>query len=116
MRYVRVFLLLALAVSAASASAAEVAVLKSSDSPAWRPAIDALRRAAAAHTVTEYDLRGDRAEADRVVASLKGKAAVLVTVGPLAAQAAQRSGSRDAAGVLHGPGPGPAGPRRRRPT
>ena len=89
MRYVRVFLLLALAFSAASASAAEIAVLKSSDSPAWRPAIDNLRRAAAAHTVTEYDLRGDRAEADRVLASLKGKAAVLVTVGPLAAQAAR---------------------------
>jgi len=89
MRYVRVFLLLALAFSAASASAAEIAVLKSSDSPAFRPAIDNLRRAAAAHTVTEYDLRGDRAEADRVLASLKGKAAVLVTVGPLAAQAAR---------------------------
>jgi len=89
MRYVRVLLVLALAFSAASASAAEIAVLKSSDSPAWRPAIDNLRRAAAAHTVTEYDLRGDRAEADRVLASLKGKAAVLVTVGPLAAQAAR---------------------------
>ncbi len=89
MRHVRTFLLLALASSAASASAAEIAVLKSSDSPAWRPAIDKLRRAAAAHTVTEYDLRGDRAEADRVLASLKGKAAVLVTVGPLAAQAAK---------------------------
>lgn len=87
MRSVRSLLLLALASSAASA--AEIAVLKSSDSPAWRPALDNLRRAAAAHTVTEYDLRGNRAEADRVLASLKGKAAVLVTVGPLAAQAAK---------------------------
>jgi putative ABC transport system substrate-binding protein len=89
MRHVRSFLLLALVASAASASAAEIAVLKSADSPAWRPAIDSLRRSAAAHTVTEYDLRGDRAEAERVIASLKGKAAVLVTVGPLAAQTAK---------------------------
>ena len=89
MRYVRSFLLLALAASAASASAAEIAVLKSSDSPGWRPAIDNLRRAASSHTLTEYDLKGDRAEAERVIASLKGKAAVLVTVGPLAAQAAK---------------------------
>jgi len=87
MRYVRFFVLLALV--APAASAAEIAVLKSADSPAWRPAIDSLRRSAAAHTVTEYDLRGDRAEADRVITSLKGKAAVLVTVGPLAAQAAK---------------------------
>ncbi len=71
------------------ASAAEVAVLKSSDVPAWRPALDALKRAAASHTLTEYDLRGDRAEADRVVAQLKTARAILVAVGPLAAQAAR---------------------------
>ncbi len=84
-------LVLATAVLAlpALASAAEVAVLKSTDTPAWRPTIDALRRAASAHTLTEYDLRNDRAEADRVVAGLKGKAALIVAMGPLAAQAAQ---------------------------
>ncbi len=69
--------------------AADVAVLKSTDTPAWRPALDALRRSAVAHALTEYDFRNDRAEADRIVASLKGKAAVLVAMGPLAAQAAQ---------------------------
>ncbi len=69
--------------------AADVAVLKSTDTPAWRPTLDALRRSAAAHTLAEYDLRNERAEADRVVTSLKGKAAVLVAMGPLAAQAAQ---------------------------
>lgn len=70
-------------------SAADVAVLKSTDTPAWRPTLDALRRGAAAHALTEYDLRNDRAEADRVVAGLKGKAAVIVAMGPLAVQAAQ---------------------------
>ena len=40
--------------------AAEVAVLKSTEAAAWRPAIDALKRSLPGHTVTEYDLRGDR--------------------------------------------------------
>ena len=89
MRQLRTGTLLALAFAGARlASAADVAVLKSADTPAWRPAIDALRRAAASHTVTEYDLKGDRAEADRVVGSLKGKPGLLVAVGELAAQAA----------------------------
>jgi putative ABC transport system substrate-binding protein len=70
------------------AAAADVAVLKSTDTPAWRPALDALKRGAAAHALTEYDLRNEKAEADRVVAGLKGKAAVIVAMGPLAAQAA----------------------------
>lgn len=71
------------------ASAAEVAVLKSSEVAAWRPALDALKRSAASHNVTEYDLRGDRVEADRIVAQLKASRAILVAVGPLAAQAAR---------------------------
>jgi ABC-type uncharacterized transport system substrate-binding protein len=70
-------------------SAAEVAVLKSSETPAWRPAIDALRRAAPAHAFTEFDLRGERGEAERVVASLRGRAAILVAMGPFAAQTAK---------------------------
>jgi ABC-type uncharacterized transport system substrate-binding protein len=72
---------------AAAAEAAEVVLLKSAESPAWRPAIEAFRRGAAAHNITELDLRGDRAEADRVVAALKGKSAAMVALGPLAVQA-----------------------------
>jgi len=67
-------------------AAAEVAVVKSSDVPAWRPAIDALRRVSASHTITEHDLRNDRPTADSVLAGLKGKAAIIVALGPLAAQ------------------------------
>jgi putative ABC transport system substrate-binding protein len=69
-----------------AAAAAEVAVVKSSDVPAWRPAIDALRRVAATHTVTEFDLRNDRPTADNVLGGLKGKPAIIVALGPLAAQ------------------------------
>ena len=46
---------------------------------------------AAGHTVTEYDLRGDKAEADRVVGTLKGRNVILVAMGPLAAQAARET-------------------------
>lgn len=71
------------------AGALEVAVLKSSDVPAWRPTLDALRRQTTAHTLTEYDLRGDNTEAARVVANLKGHTSLLVALGPLAVQAAK---------------------------
>lgn len=81
--------LLALALPAAAVAPAEVAVLKSNESAAWRPALEALRRVAAAHTLQEFDLRGDKAEADRVMAGLKGRAAALVALGPLAVQAAR---------------------------
>jgi putative ABC transport system substrate-binding protein len=74
---------------AASGGAADVAVLKSSDAPAWRPTIDALRKSAAGHTITEFDLRSDRATADGILASLKGRTVILVALGPLAAQAAK---------------------------
>lgn len=69
--------------------AAEVAVLKSSDVPAWRPTIEAMRRTASGHNLTEYDLRGERGEAERVATGLKGKAGLLVAMGPLAAQVAK---------------------------
>ena len=72
----------------ADAPAADVALLKSSEAAPWRPAIDAFRRVAAGHTVIEYDLRGDKAEANRVVGTLKGKNVLLVAMGPLAAEAA----------------------------
>ncbi len=74
---------------ASAAGAADVAILKSSDVPAWRAATEALRRVTAAHNVVEHDLRGDRAEAERVLQGLKGKATILVALGPLAAQAAR---------------------------
>jgi ABC-type uncharacterized transport system substrate-binding protein len=75
--------------SASAASAADVFVLKSSDVAAWRPTVEALRRAAAGHTVTEYDLRGDRAAADNLLATLRGRSVILVALGNLAAQAAR---------------------------
>jgi ABC-type uncharacterized transport system substrate-binding protein len=74
------------AAAAAPAAAAEVAVVKSSEVPAWRPAIEALRRVASAHTVTEHDLRNDRATAEAVLGGLKGKGTIVVALGPLAAQ------------------------------
>ena len=80
---------LMLLASTRAAGAADVAVLKSSEVPAWRPALDALRRAAAGHTITEYDFRGDRVVAEQVLASLKGKPITLVAMGNLAAQAAR---------------------------
>lgn len=68
--------------------AADVALLKSTDAPAWRPALEALRKGLTGLTVTEFDFRGDRAEADRVVASFRSKPGViLVGMGALAAQA-----------------------------
>jgi ABC-type uncharacterized transport system substrate-binding protein len=71
------------------APAAEIAVVQSSDVPAWKPVVDALRTALPGHNVTTYDVRGSRAEADRVLAGLKGSAAVVVAMGPLAAQSAR---------------------------
>ena len=68
--------------------AADVAILKSSDVGAWRPAIDALQRSASTHRFTEHDVSGDRARGEAVLGALKGKAAVLVALGPLAAAAA----------------------------
>jgi ABC-type uncharacterized transport system substrate-binding protein len=77
---------LVLAMTSPLLSAAEVAILKSSEVPAWRPTLDALRRSMSGQTVTEFDLRGDRAEGEKVLAALKGRNAILVSLGPLAAQ------------------------------
>ncbi len=70
--------------------AAEVALLKSSDVAAWRPTLDAFRKATASHTITEFDLRGDRAEGERVLGALRGRNAILVALGPMAAQVARQ--------------------------
>jgi putative tryptophan/tyrosine transport system substrate-binding protein len=75
--------------AAQPAAAAEIAVVLSSDVPAWRAVSDALRVAAAGHTVTTYDLHGSRSEADKVFLGLKDTASVIVAMGPLAAQAAR---------------------------
>jgi putative ABC transport system substrate-binding protein len=76
---------------AGPAFGADAAVLVSSEVPAWKPAIDALHRTAANQNVTEYDLKGDHAEAVRVLTGLKGKPVILVAMGNLAAQAARET-------------------------
>jgi ABC-type uncharacterized transport system substrate-binding protein len=76
------------------ATAGDVLLLKSTDAPSWRPAIESLRKKVQGHNIVEQDLRGDRAEADRLLASVKGrKDTVVVAMGPLAAEAAHGSGS-----------------------
>jgi putative ABC transport system substrate-binding protein len=78
-----------LAAAASPAAAAEIALVKSADVPAWRPAVEAIRAATAAHTVTEYDLGGSRVEGEQLYAALRGKVAVVVAMGPMAAQLAR---------------------------
>jgi ABC-type uncharacterized transport system substrate-binding protein len=85
---------------------ADVAVLKSTDAPAWRPAIDALKRVAVGHTVTEYDLKGERTEALRLLAEIKTRPHILVALGALAVQAA-REGAPELA-LVYGFVPDPA--------
>jgi putative ABC transport system substrate-binding protein len=71
---------------AGAARAAEVALLKSTEAPAWRAAIEAFRRVAAGQAISEFDLRADRGEAERVVGALRGRSMILVAMGTLAAQ------------------------------
>jgi putative ABC transport system substrate-binding protein len=71
---------------AGAAPAAEVAVLKSTESPSWRPALQALRKAASMHTLTEHTLLGNRLQGQAPVASLRGRAAAVVALGAPAAQ------------------------------
>jgi putative ABC transport system substrate-binding protein len=79
-----------LLLTASAASAAEVAVLKSVNNAAWRPTLDAMRRASPKHTFSEYDLQGDRAQGVRVLEGLKGQKVIVVALGPLAAQLAHQ--------------------------
>jgi putative ABC transport system substrate-binding protein len=75
------------AMAVPTARAADVAIVKSSEVAAWRPAVEALRRVAAAHAITEFDLRNDRSTADAVLSGLRAKpATIMVALGPLAAQ------------------------------
>jgi putative tryptophan/tyrosine transport system substrate-binding protein len=81
------------ACAAQNLAAADVILLKSNDVLAWRPALDAIRRAASAQTLTEFDLRGLKEEATQVLEGLKAKAgdAIFVAVGPLAASAVREA-------------------------
>jgi putative ABC transport system substrate-binding protein len=74
---------------AGPAGSAEVAILKSADVAAWRPTLDSLRKGAPNHNIAEYDLKGERAEGERVLASLKGRGVLVVAMGNLAAQLAR---------------------------
>jgi ABC-type uncharacterized transport system substrate-binding protein len=77
----------AVALSARVAWGADVVVLKSTDVPAWRASLDALRSGVSkAHPISEFDLRGDRTEGERIIASLRGRPVVFVAMGPLATQ------------------------------
>jgi putative ABC transport system substrate-binding protein len=88
-RALRALVAAAVLLLAPAARAADVAILKSSEVAAWRPTTEALRRVAAGHSFIEYDLRGERTEAERVLNTLKNRAVILVAMGPLAAQAAR---------------------------
>jgi ABC-type uncharacterized transport system substrate-binding protein len=89
---------------------AEVAVLKSTDAPGWRPALDTLRKGLGGQTISEFDLRGDRAEADRVVATLKVRPGVIiVAMGELAAQAVREGAPETALVYCMVPDPGRLG-------
>jgi putative ABC transport system substrate-binding protein len=81
--------LLVLAWLVPPAGAAEVVLLKSSDVPAWRPTLEALKAALPDHQVAEHDLGGERAEGLRVLSGLKAHPVILVAVGALAAQLAR---------------------------
>jgi putative ABC transport system substrate-binding protein len=81
--------LFALTTWAAPARAAEIALVKSNDVASWRPAVEAMLAAAKSHQVQEYDLAGSRAEGEQLFTALKGKVAIVVAMGPLAAQLAR---------------------------
>src|SRR5687767_10485196 len=78
-----------LAAAASPAAAAEIALVRSTDVAGWRPAVEAIRTATSAHTVTEYDLGGSRVEGEQLYTALKGKVAMVIAMGPLAAQLAR---------------------------
>jgi putative ABC transport system substrate-binding protein len=78
-----------LAAAASPAAAAEIALVRSTDVAGWRPAVEAIRAATSAHTVTEYDLGGSKVEGEQLYTALKGKVAMVIAMGPLAAQLAR---------------------------
>jgi ABC-type uncharacterized transport system substrate-binding protein len=80
------FILLILLLQGAPARPAQVAVVTSSPPPAWSPVLDALKAGLAGHTLSHYDLLGDRAAAARILSGLPSEG-IVVAVGPFAAQA-----------------------------
>ena len=86
---VAVWGLVLLAAAASPAAAAEIALVRSADVAAWRPALDAIRAATSSHALTEYDLGGSKVEGEQLYTALKGKVAVVIAMGPLAAQLAR---------------------------
>jgi putative tryptophan/tyrosine transport system substrate-binding protein len=77
--------------AARPAAPAEVALLKSEETAEWRPILEAMKRTLTGHVVSEVDLRGDRAEAVRVVTTLIRRPTFLVAFGPLAAEAVRQA-------------------------
>ena len=72
---------------ASPALPAEIVVLESSDVAAWRPALDALRKALAGDSISVLSAKEDASEAERLLRNLEPRKATLVAVGPLAVRA-----------------------------
>ena len=51
--------------------------------------VDALRRSTGSHTLSEFDMAGNRAQGERIAAGLRGRSVILVALGVLAAQVAR---------------------------
>jgi ABC-type uncharacterized transport system substrate-binding protein len=111
-------LALVAALAAPAVPAADVAILKSGDTPAWRPALEALHRVAAGHALAEIDLGNDPSQAARAAAGLRGRFAAVVAFGPLAVSAVRQAAPdlplvvcmvQDLGGLGLEPGPGIAG-------
>jgi ABC-type uncharacterized transport system substrate-binding protein len=79
-----------LVLTGSGAGAADVAILKSVNNVAWRPALDAMRRHSPTHSFSEYDFQGDRARGLHILDGLKSQKVILVALGPLAAQLAHQ--------------------------
>jgi ABC-type uncharacterized transport system substrate-binding protein len=73
---------------AAPAAAAQIVIVKSAPPAEWGPILDSAKVGLAAHTVVEHDLQGDRSAGARVLSAVPADA-ILVAVGPLAAQVAR---------------------------
>ena len=73
---------------------ADVAILKSGETVA-APLLEKLRQGLSAHSVTEYDVHNDPAQARRVVASLKGRSVVFVALGPVSASAVREAAPQE---------------------
>jgi ABC-type uncharacterized transport system substrate-binding protein len=73
----------------APVQAAEIVILRSGEQPGVRLVVDALRRSTGSHTLSEFDMAGNRAQGERIAAGLRGRSVILVALGVLAAQVAR---------------------------